>query len=150
MTPYVGILDIRNARIFSDMSKIYITQFDYDRLKKLLDKKRPHDDFDKALLIELDRGEIVESKDIPPDVITMNSHVRFMDEAGHDWDYWVVFPEDTDLAQNKISILSPIGCALLGRKIGDKVTLHTPKQGERDLIVEEILSQPEREGKLDL
>lgn len=52
------------------MTKIYITQFDYDRLKGLLAKKIPHDDFDKALLYELERAEIVEPKDIPPDVIT--------------------------------------------------------------------------------
>ena len=131
------------------MSKIFITQFDYDRLKKLLDKKKPHDDYDKALLAELEKGEIVEPASIPPNVITMNSHVRFTDEYGHDWDYWVVFPEDADLTKNKISVLSPIGCALLGYKIGDKVTLHTPK-GRHNLVVEEILSQPEREGKFDL
>lgn len=132
------------------MSKIYITQFDHDRLKELLNNKRPHDDFDKALNYELERAEIVKPKDIPPDVITMNSHVRFLDEQGDDWDYWLVFPEDADLTKSRISILSPIGCALLGYKVGDKVTLHTPTQGRRDLIVDEVLSQPEREGKFDL
>lgn len=132
------------------MTKIYITQNDHDCLMKLLDKKKPHDDYDKALLYELERAEIVEPEDIPADVITMNSHVRFVDSYDHDWDYWVVFPEDADLTKNKISVLSPIGCALLGYKVGDKVTLHTPKQGRRDLVVEEILSQPEREGKFDL
>lgn len=132
------------------MTKIYITQFDYDRLMKLLEKKKPHDDFDKALLYELERGEIVEPKDIPHDVITMNSHVEFTDEHDNDWDYWLVFPEDADLTKNKISILSPIGCALLGYKVGDKVTLHTPLQGRRDLIVKQVLSQPEREGKFDI
>lgn len=132
------------------MTKIYITRFDYDRLMKLLNKKKPHDDFDKALLYELGRGEIVESKDIPPDVITMNSHVKFRDEYGDDWDFWLVFPEDADLPKGKISILSPVGCALLGYKIGDKVTIHTPNKGRRDLSVTEILSQPEREGNFDL
>jgi regulator of nucleoside diphosphate kinase len=132
------------------MTKVYITQFDYDRLKKLLDKKKPHDDFDKALIYELERGEIVEPKDIPPDVITMNSHVRFTDEYGDSWEYWLVFPEDSNLSESKISILSPIGCALLGYKIGDQITIHTPNKGRRSLKVEEILSQPEREGNFDL
>ena len=132
------------------MTKIYITQFDYDRLMKLLEKKKPHDDYDKALLYELKRGEIVEPQDIPHDVITMNSHVKFKDEHDNKWDYWVVFPEDVDLNLNKISILSPIGCALLGYKVGDNVTLHTPLQGRRDLVVEEVLSQPEREGKFNV
>ena len=58
------------------MSKIYITQFDHDQLMKLLGKKKPHDDFDKALLEELERAEIVDAEQIPPDVITMNSTVR--------------------------------------------------------------------------
>lgn len=132
------------------MAKIYITQFDYDRLMKLLDKKKPHDDFDKALLYELQRGEIVEPKNIPPDVITMNSHVRFSDEQGEDWEFWLVFPEDADISKGKISILSPIGCALLGYKVGNKVAIDTPTKGRRNLTVKEILSQPEREGKFDL
>lgn len=132
------------------MAKIYITQFDHDRLQKLLDKRKPHDEFDKALSAELANGEIVEPKNIPGNVITMNSNVRFTDEHGDDWECWLVFPEDADLTQNKVSVLSPIGCALLGYKVGDKVTIHTPSNGDRKLVVKEILSQPEREGKFDL
>jgi regulator of nucleoside diphosphate kinase len=131
------------------MGKVYITQFDKDRLMKLLDKKKPHDDFDKALLVELDRGKLVSPKDVPPDVITMNSEIRFQDEHGGDWEYWLVFPEDADLTKKKISILSPIGCALLGYGVGDKITLHTP-QGRKDLTVQEVVHQPEREGNFDL
>ena len=131
------------------MGKIYITQFDKDRLMKLLDKKKPHDDFDRALLEELDMGELVNPKDVPPDVITMNSEIRFSDEYGDDWEYWLVFPEDADLAKNKISILSPIGCALLGHGVDDKITLHTP-QGRKDLTIKKVIHQPEREGNFDL
>lgn len=131
------------------MIQIIITQYDYDRLMKLLAKKKPHNDFDKALLAELEKGKIVDPKDVPPDVITMNSQVHFTDEYGDSWDYWLVFPDDADLAKGKISILSPIGCALLGYSIGDKVTLHTPR-GRRELKVEEIIHQPEREGNFEL
>jgi regulator of nucleoside diphosphate kinase len=131
------------------MSKIYITQFDKDRLMKLLDKKKPHDDFDKALLVELNKGDVVDPKDIPPDVITMNSEIRFRDEYDDDWEYWLVFPEDADLTKNKISILSPIGCALLGYAVGDKVTLHTAL-GRKDLTVKEVIYQPERAGNFNL
>lgn len=131
------------------MIKIYITQFDYDRLTKLLSKRKPYDDSDKALIAELERGEIIDPKDVPPDVITMNSQVRFKDEYGDGWEYWLVFPEDADLDKNKISILSPIGCALLGYRKGDTITVPTPK-GRRELTVEEIIHQPEREGNFDL
>ncbi len=133
-----------------DMTKIFITQFDHDRLINLLAKKRPHDSYDETLMSELKRAKIVEPADIPPDVITMNSQVRFLDLNNNDWDFWLVFPEQADLKQNKISVLSPIGCALLGYKVGDKVTITTPKHGEREFTVKEILSQPEREGKFDL
>jgi regulator of nucleoside diphosphate kinase len=131
------------------MTKIFITQFDNDRLMKLLENKKPHDEFDKALLAELERGEIIEPRDAPPDIVTMNSKVRFKDEQGEDWEFWLVFPEDASLPDHKISILSPIGCALIGYKKGDKITLPTPK-GRRELTIEEIIHQPEREGNFEL
>lgn len=131
------------------MSKIYITEFDKERLTKLLDKKLPHDAFDKALLIELDKGVIVTPENVPKDVVTMNSEIRFRDERGNNLEYWLVFPEDADLSRNKISVLSPIGCALLGYGVGDKVSLNTPN-GQRELVITEVVHQPEREGNLDL
>ena len=131
------------------MTKIIITQFDYDRLIKLLNKSKPHDEYDKSLLAELEKSEIVEPKDVPPDVITLNSQIRFIDEYGDGWEYWLVFPEDVDLPNQKISILSPIGCALIGYGKGDTVTIPTPK-GRRQLTIDEIIHQPEREGNFDL
>lgn len=131
------------------MGKIQITRFDKDRLMKLLNKKRAHDGFDKALLAELDSGELVNPKDVAPDVITMNSEIRFRDEHGDDWEYWLVFPEDADLKKNRISVLSPIGCALLGYKVGDTITLDTLRS-RIDLTVKDLIHQPEREGNFNL
>lgn len=131
------------------MSTLTITQFDYDRLMKRLNKKKAHDEYDKALLAELKKGKIVEPRDIPPDAVTMNSQIRFIDEYGDAWEYWLVFPEDADLTKNKISILSPVGCALLGYHVGDKIMFPSPK-GKNTLTVKEILRQPEREGNFDL
>lgn len=131
------------------MAQITITQFDYDRLAKLLAKKSPLDDSDRMLLAELDKSQVVAPADIPNDVITMNSEVRFSDSSGKPLTYWVVFPEDADVAAGKLSVLSPIGCALLGYTVGDTVELTAPS-GVRKLTVEEILHQPEREGNFDL
>jgi regulator of nucleoside diphosphate kinase len=131
------------------MAKISITQFDKDRLLHLLEKRKPHDSADQALVDELAKADIVEASEVPADVITMNSHVRFEDEDGGTQEYWLVFPEDADINTNKISVLSPIGCALLGYGIGDTIELKTPS-GTRKLKVTEILSQPEREGKYNL
>lgn len=131
------------------MARIVITQFDYDRLQRLLAKKYPLDDFDRALLAELEKGDIVAPDAVPGDVITMNSEVRFSENSGKPLTYWVVFPEDADLAANKLSVLSPVGCALLGYKVGDTVEVAAPS-GSQKLRVEEIIHQPEREGNFDL
>lgn len=131
------------------MAQILITQFDYDRLQRLLAKKTSLDDSDRTLQAELAKGKIVTPEDVPDDVITMNSEVQFTDESGKLLTYWLVFPEDADLATGKISILSPIGCALLGYKVGDSIALNTPS-GSRSLTVSAITHQPEREGHFDL
>lgn len=127
------------------MMKIYISRVDFERLTNLLDKKKPHDDYDNALAEELTKAEILEPSAIPPDVITMNSQVEFKDEHGESWEYWLVFPDDADLTKRKLSILSPIGSSIIGYRIGDKVTIPTPK-GRKELTISEIVYQPERAG----
>ena len=123
--------------------KIHITKFDLDRLNQL-----PHDEYDRALSAELENAEVVAAKSIPDDVITMNSQVKFKDIDGKEKIYWLVFPEDADVTENKISILSPVGCSLIGYRIGSDVVIPTP-HGNKKLTVEEILYQPERAGDFD-
>lgn len=131
------------------MAQIIITEFDKARILQLLTKKKPHDEYDKALSAELDKAKVVEQADIPADCITMNSQIKFEDSDGKERVYWLVFPEDADVLENKISILSPVGCALLGYGVGDTVMVPTP-QGSKELTVKEVLSQPEREGNYSL
>lgn len=131
------------------MSGIYITKFDFERLVKLLDKRKPHDQYDEALNAELLRAEIVEQEAIPADIITMNSQVQFKDDNGDFKEYTLVFPEDADLSSGKISILSPVGCSLIGYKVGSTITLPTPG-GRKHLKVEKILYQPESAGDFNL
>ena len=130
------------------MMKIHITKFDLDRLNQLLEKRKPHDEYDRALSAELENAEVVAAKSIPDDVITMNSQVKFKDVDGKEKIYWLVFPEDADVTENKISILSPVGCSLIGYRIGSDVVIPTP-HGNKKLTVEEILYQPERAGDFD-
>jgi len=128
------------------MEKIYITQNDYAKLKKLINEKTPQDEYDRILLVELEKAKIVAAEKIPSDVITINSQVEFIDlNSNNKLTYFIVFPAEADIKQNKISILSPIGCALLGYKIGDTIELTTPG-GQKKLKVEKILHQPEAEG----
>ena len=131
------------------MEKIYITKNDYKKLTDLIIEKRVKTDDIKELSKELERAVIVESKEIPNDVITMNSLVLFSNiDSGGELKYKLVFPEDADILQNKISVLSPIGCALLGYKIGDVITIKTPK-GDKRYRIEKILYQPEAEGNYE-
>jgi len=128
------------------MEKIYITKNDYKKLIDLIDQKWPHDENDQNLLLELNRAEIIEPQKIPKDIITMNSKVGFIDlETNKEFEYWLVFPEAAEIEKNKISVLSPIGCALLGYKIGEVISLKTPR-GNKKIMVEKILHQPEAAG----
>ena len=134
------------------MSKklIYITENDTKRLRELIMVAREFDNeykkYLKELEDELDKGEVVNSQDIPNDVITMNSKVRLRDiNTQKEIIYWLVFPDDSNADQGKISILAPIGTALLGYKVGDIIEWKVPA-GVTKLKVEEILYQPEAAG----
>jgi len=133
---------------------IYITDNDMKRLKELimvaseLDKK--DEKYLKDLEGELERGKVVKSQDIPSNVITMNSKIRLRDiDTQEEMIYQLVFPDNADASQGKISILAPIGTALLGYKVGDIVKWKVPAELTK-LKVEDILYQPEAAGDYHL
>jgi regulator of nucleoside diphosphate kinase len=100
------------------------------------------------LQTELGRAEIVSPDDVPSDVVTMNSTVSLRDLATHEVDtYTLVFPERADIANHKLSVLAPIGTAILGYRVGDEFRWRVP-QGWRKLKIEQIIYQPERDGAL--
>ncbi len=133
---------------------IYITDSDKKRLKQLIRDARvfgsEHEIYLEKLEGELNRGKVVKSKGIPKDVITMNSKVRLKDLATREeMIYSLVFPDSADPDQNKISILAPIGTALLGYKVGDVIEWKVPAR-LRKLKVLEVLYQPEAAGDYHL
>jgi regulator of nucleoside diphosphate kinase len=134
--------------------EIYITEYDMKRLQELLDVAkgfgyRGRDDL-KKLEAELKRGKLVAPTDVPADVITMNSRVRLIDlDTGEEMVYALVFPNDADIDQHKISVLAPIGTAMLGYRVGDTFEWEVPG-GLARLRVEEILYQPEASGDYHL
>lgn len=134
--------------------KIYITECDMDRLHELLTVPLRFGGRDKGHLQELEkellRAEIVPPKDMPQDIVTMNSKVRLKDlDSEEEKIYTLVFPKNADVSQHKISILAPIGTALLGYRVGDVISWEVPK-GKRKLRIEEIIYQPEASGHYDL
>ena len=137
-----------------NVTSIYITELDYNRLSGLIDRTPERNSSDREYLnkleAELDRAEIVEPKDIPADVITMRSKVRLKDlVSGESNTYSLVFPTEADFAEGKISVLAPIGTAILGYRQGDTIEWPVPS-GLRKLKVEEIVYQPEAAGDSDL
>jgi regulator of nucleoside diphosphate kinase len=134
-------------------SSIQITRFDKTRLMRLLrslDAARENRDEVEDLERELERGIEVDSTDVGPDVVTMNSTVRVTDlDANTTHLYTIVFPSDADFEKGRISILSPLGTALLGYRAGDVVTWEMPR-GTRRLRIEELVYQPEAAGDFHL
>jgi regulator of nucleoside diphosphate kinase len=135
----------------SGKHKIYITEFDMKRLKGLI--KFAEERRDKRIMQyiaeldgELDQAEIVQPEEIPTDVITMNSTFRLRDlDSGEEMVYTLVFPGKADSTNGKISILAPIGTAMLGYRVGDTVEWKVPA-GLKRLKVKEVVYQPEAAG----
>jgi len=133
---------------------IHITKSDYERLSALIEKTREGNRMDrenlKKLEAELDRAEIVDAKEISKKVITMRSTVRLKDlVSGEANTYSLVFPSEADFSQGKISVLAPIGTAILGYKSGDTIEWPVPS-GIRKLKIDKILYQPEAAGNYEL
>lgn len=129
---------------------IHITEHDRDRLQKLIevmsDRDRQSKPYIDKLEEELDRAHVVEPNRIPSDVITMNSKVRLQDmDSGEEVVYALVFPGKANADENAISVLAPIGTALLGYREGDVIEWQVPA-GTKRLKVLEVVYQPERAG----
>jgi regulator of nucleoside diphosphate kinase len=124
---------------------IFITETDHDKLRRLIAGRRGSGadaDHLSELEDELERAEVLDDEQIPADVITMNSDIRLMDvDSGGIKDYKLVFPFQAR-TENALSVLAPIGTAILGYRVGDVIEWRVPK-GVRRLKVLEVLFQPE-------
>lgn len=133
---------------------IYITEYDLKRLRELIMEAKRIDrrgnEYLDSLEAELSRGKVVASTEVPQDVVTMNSRVHLVDlDTQEEMVYTLVFPQDAELSQSKISVLAPIGTAMLGYRVGDTFTWQVP-DGVRRLQVKEVLYQPEASGDYHL
>jgi regulator of nucleoside diphosphate kinase len=126
--------------------KIIISSLDADRLEALLESVSLDAFPGKAELeAELARAEIVDPKNIPPTVVSMNSTVRFRVESSQEeFNLTLAYPKDMDSSGNKISIFAPVGSALLGLSQGDQIEWPKPGGGLLRVRIEEIVYQPER------
>ncbi|MDD8027315.1 MAG: nucleoside diphosphate kinase regulator [Acidobacteriota bacterium] len=133
--------------------KITLTKTDYERLRALAPADPNPLDPDKGpireLMAELDRAVIVEGSRVDAEIVTMNSQVRIRDlDTGEENEYTLVYPLDADIRQGRISILVPLGTALIGYRKGDVLEWKVPG-GIRKFKILKVLYQPEASGDLD-
>jgi len=130
--------------------KIMISTLDAERLEMLLEDL-PHNAFPGRddLEAELARAEVVDPEEIPPAVVTMNSTVRFkVASSAEEFCLTLVYPKDVDTSGEKISILAPVGSALLGLSQGDEIEWPKPGGGVLRVRIMEVTYQPERSGEV--
>ncbi len=131
------------------MPPIIMSSLDQARLERLLGSKayRKLPGID-ALMSEIDRATVVEPAAVPPNVVTMNSTVRFVDDAsGSEFQFSLVYPEEAG-GTDRISVLAPVGSALLGLSVGQSIVWQVPGGRRLNLRVLEVVRQPEAMGEL--
>jgi regulator of nucleoside diphosphate kinase len=134
--------------------QIFITEKDKERLQKIINEaKEFHSGSEiylKNLEQELNRAKLIASEKIPHNVVTMNSKVVLKDlDTGEKMVYTLVYPTEANLTENKISVLAPVGTAIIGLREKDAIDWKIP-DGLVRLEVEKILYQPEAAGDFDL
>ena len=128
--------------------RIYITEIDMERLKKVLKsalyREKIPNKFIQDLEHEINRATIVDSKQISSDIITMNSRV-LLHVDGDEMEVSLVYPQDADLNNDKLSVFSPIGTAILGYSEGSIIEWEMPS-GVTKIHIKKVLYQPEAAG----
>lgn len=128
----------------STTPNIVITHLDQIRLQRLIELG--DSPTLERLEEELERAEIVAPQDVPADVVTMNSDVIYEDLAsGQRRTVQLVYPKDADAGLGRVSVLAPIGAALIGLRTGQEIDWPTPG-GTRRVRVIGVTYQPEAEG----
>lgn len=125
---------------------IVVTSTDYQRLNAILDSL-PHSDAYDHLIDELERAQIVAPENVPADVVTMRSTVTFtVVSTGRTFTYTLVYPQDMDEAGEKLSILTPVGSALLGLSVGQEIEWPVADDKTTRIRIDSIAYQPEKAG----
>ncbi|WP_214000759.1 nucleoside diphosphate kinase regulator [Arsukibacterium sp.] len=125
---------------------ITLSTTDYDRLDRLLSNLNADSIGFTTLSQELERASVVEPTLLPANVVSMNSTVRFRLASGKTSTLTLVYPKDAAQSGNTISVLAPVGCALIGLKTGDTINWPLPNGDMSTITVEDVLYQPERAG----
>ena len=126
---------------------IIVSEPDLERLEALLAGLPATQPGADALRKELDRAVIVRPEAMPPDVVTMNSRVRFVVEpAGREVEVTLRYPQDLTGAPDELSVVASAGVAVLGLAVGQQIEWLTPAGDTVRARIVDILRQPEQAG----
>jgi len=129
--------------------ELIVTDQDSDRLDVLLNSSG--ESAQGLLERELDRAHVVPQRTISPNVVTMNSVVTFLDENTNEVSQIaLVYPNNANASEGRISVLAPLGSALLGLKAGQQIECPLPNNKSRLIKVLSVDFQPESRGAYDL
>lgn len=127
-------------------NSIIISERDYNDLVNMLESLSTAD-FKKASFLEEEmlRADIVESEKMPAEVVAMNSNVRFLDiESGEMLGVRVTYPWDSNIDEGRVSVLAPLGSALLGLGVGQEISWPLPNGRTKNLRVMQVQKENER------
>ncbi len=128
----------------TERRSVLIGESDQARLRTLMKKSDP--ETVELLFEELDAATIVPDAELPDDVVTMGSVVTFLDtDSGEQSTVSLVYPHEADAARRCISILAPVGAALIGLRVGETIEWPIPKGGHRRLQVVSVEQPPPAE-----
>ena len=121
---------------------IVLTERDHKRLSLLAEQSADRNsEIAETILIELERARVVKDEKIPKNAVRMGSSVRFTTDLGEDRQVTLVYPGNADIADGKISILTPIGAALIGLSTGQSIDWET-RDGRACRLTVETVEQP--------
>jgi regulator of nucleoside diphosphate kinase len=131
---------------------LLLSRLDVERIEALLEQPQFRHLDTAGLQAELARAELAEPGHMPADVITMNStalvRVEDGDRGDHQRELTLVYPRDADGSAEKVSVLAPVGSALLGLRVGDRIEWPMPGGRSARLEVLAVRYQPEAAGEL--
>lgn len=130
---------------------IIVTDRDHERLFGLANRYDQLNEVSRMLAQELENAKVVDATEIPATVVTMNSQVTVREEdTGKVRTYTLVYPGEADISAGKLSILTPVGTALIGLSEGETMEWTTRDGRSKELTVVKVLYQPEADGRFDL
>lgn len=126
--------------------RIVVTSTDMERLRTLIDTTSG--DQAETLDGELLRAEVVDASEIAPDVVTMNSRVQYRDEdTGEVREVTLSYPKDVSLEPGRVSVLAPVGAALIGLSVGQEIEWEQPGGRHKRLRILSVTYQPQAAGQ---